>query len=313
MRIAIFGSGGVGGYFGGRLAQAGQEVIFIARGDHLRAIREGGLRVDSIKGDFVIRPAQATDDPATIGPVDVVLVAVKAWQVPEAAQAIRPLLGHDTFVVPLQNGVEAADQLAAELGPEHVLDGLCGLISYIAGPGHIRHAGLEPFVRFGERDNRPSERARRLLRAFERAGVAADIPPDIRVATWRKFLLIVSWGGLGAITRTPIGVFRSLPQTRQLLLEVMQEIVTVGRGHGVALPEEIINQTLTFIDDVPPAGLASMQRDLMAGRPSELESQTGAVVRLGQEVGLPTPANRFIYHSLLPTELKARGELSFED
>jgi 2-dehydropantoate 2-reductase len=312
MRIAVFGTGGVGGYFGGRLAQAGEEVIFIARGEHLQAMRDYGLKVDSVKGDFVIQPVQVTADPAEVGPVDVVLVGVKTWQTLEAAQAIRPLIGPDTFVVPLQNGVEAPAQFAEVLGPEHVIGGLCGLISFIAGPGHIRHAGADPFIHFGELDNRTSERVERLRQAFAKSiGVTVEVPPNIQVALWRKFLLIVSWSGIGAITRSPIGVFRSLPQTRQMLQGVMQEVFSVAHAHNIALPDDVFEKTLAFMDSVPPSGTASMQRDIMEGRPSELESQTGAVVRLGQAVGVETPLNAFIYHSLLPLELKARGEIQF--
>jgi 2-dehydropantoate 2-reductase len=312
MRIAVFGAGGVGGYFGGRLAQAGAEVVFIARGEHLQALRKRGLKVDSIKGDFSIHPVQATDSPAEVGVVDMVLVGVKAWQVLEAAQAMRPMVGPETLVLPLQNGVEAPTLLAEVLGAEHVLGGLCGLISFVAGPGHIRHTGIEPFVQFGELDNRPSERIERLRQVFTRAaGVTVEIPPNIQVALWRKFLLIVSWGGIGAVTRAPIGVFRSLPQTRQMLRQVMQEVFNVAQAHGIALPQDIVSKTLTLMDGLPPSGTASMQRDIIEGRPSELEAQNGAVVRLGQEVDVATPLNAFIYHSLLPLELQARGRLQF--
>jgi len=312
MKIAVFGSGGVGGYFGGRLAQAGEEVIFIARGEHLQAMQNHGLRVDSVAGDFVIQPVQATDDPAQVGPVDAILVGVKAEQVSQAAEAMRPMVGPETFVVPLQNGVDAPTQLAEVLGAEHVLGGLCGLISFVAGPGHIRHAGAEPFIRFGELDNRSSERVDQLYQAFERAeGVFAEVPADIRVAMWQKFLLIAGWSGMGTITRAPVGVFRSLPETRHMLQQVMREVFAVALGHDITLPPNAIDQALGFLDKVPPEGTASMQRDIMEGRPSELESQNGAVVRLGQEVGVDTPVNAFIYHSLLPLEKRARGELEF--
>jgi 2-dehydropantoate 2-reductase len=193
MRIAIFGTGAVGGYFGGRLAEAGENVIFIARGKHLQAMRDNGLRVDSIKGDFVVQPVSATDDPKQVGTVDVILVGVKAWQVPEAAQAIRPMVGPTTFVIPLQNGVEALSQLAAIIGGEHVLGGLCGLISYVVEPGHICHAGADPFVKFGESDNRRSERSEKLRQSFDRAiGVTAEIPSDIQAAIWQKFMFVTA-------------------------------------------------------------------------------------------------------------------------
>ncbi len=311
MRIAVFGVGGVGGYFGGRLAFAQEDVVFIARGQHLQAIREHGLRVDSIKGAFVIQPAQATDDPASVGPVDAVLVAVKAWQVPEAAHQIRPLIGPETCVVPLENGVEAPEQLAAVLGREHVLAGLCKIVSSIAGPGHIHHSGGEPYIAFGELDNHPSERAERLRRAFERAGVQAEIPPDIQVALWEKFLMIASFSGVGAVTRAPVGILRRLPQTRQMLEQAMREIVAVGQAHGIALTEEMIARAMAFLESLPEASTASMQRDIMEGRPSELASQNEAVVRLGRAKGIATPLHAFLFHSLLPQELRARGELTF--
>lgn len=311
MRIAVFGAGGVGGYFGGRLAQAGEEVTFIARGEHLRAIQTKGLKVDSIKGDFVVSPARATDDPGQVGIVDVVLVTVKAWQVPEAAQAMRPMIGPDTFVVPLENGVEAPEQLAAVLGAEHVLGGLCQISAMIVAPGHIRHVGIEPYVAFGELDGKPSPRAERLRQAFERAGVKAEIPPNIQVAMWEKFLFIAAISGLGAVTRAPAHIFRSLPQTRQLLEQALQEIVAVAQARGINLNQEAVQRRLAFIDSLPEGVTASMQRDIMDGRPSELEAQNGAIVRMGQKLGVPTPVHTFIYASLLPQELRARGQVRF--
>jgi 2-dehydropantoate 2-reductase len=312
MHIAVFGTGAVGGYFGGRLAQAGEEVIFIARGEHLQALRSHGLQVDSIKGDFLVQPVQATDDPAQVGVVDVVLVGVKAWQVPEAAQAMRPMVGSDTFIVPLQNGVEAPAQLAAVLGAQHVLGGLCKIISFTLGPGHIRHAGIEPYVAFGELDNQASERAERLRQAFARAaGVTVEIPPDIQAAMWDKFLFIASFSGVGAVTRAPAGVLRNVPETRQLLEQAMREIFAVARAREIALSDDIVGQTMAVVDGLPPDGTASMQRDIMEGHPSELASQNGAVVRMGQEAGVAIPLHRFIYNSLLPLELRARGQVQF--
>lgn len=311
MRVAIFGTGGAGGYFGGRLAQAGEDVVFVARGNHLQALRTRGLRVESLKGDFAIHPAQATDDPVQVGAVDAVLVGVKAWQVTEAAEAMRPLIGPQTFVVPLQNGVEAPAQLSAVLGAGHVLGGLCSIISFVAGPGHIRHAGAEPSIAFGELDNRRSERAARLHQTFTRADVKTEIPPDIDVAMWEKFLFIASWGGVGAVTRAPVGVLRGLPETRQMMEEAMREIFAVARARKISLTEESIRKGITFIDSLQVGATASMQRDIMEGRPSEVEAQNGAVIRLGREAGVPTPVHAFIYRSLLPSDLRARGQVQF--
>lgn len=317
MRIAVIGLGGVGGYFGGRLAQtvekdSGLQVVFIARGEHLRAIQERGLRVDSLQGDFTVRPTLVTDKPRQAGEVDVVLVGVKAWQVPEAAQAIQPMVGQRTYVVPLQNGVDAPGQLASVLGQEHVLGGMCQISSVLVGPGHIRHVGLEPRVVFGELNGERSERAERLLRAFEfTVGVRAEVSPDIQAAIWRKFLFIAVISGVGAVTRAPIGINRSVPETRQLIVLAMQEIYSLARHFGIHLPEDIVPQTLAFIDSLEPSIVPSMQRDIVAGWPSELAAQNGAVLRMGSEVGIPTPVHGFLYSALLPQELKARKEIDF--
>jgi 2-dehydropantoate 2-reductase len=311
MRIAIFGTGAVGSYFGGRLAAAGEDVTFIARGETLLALGTHGLRVESINGDFVVQPARATDTPTDVGAVDVVLVAVKAWQVPDAATAMRPLVGPGTVVIPLENGVEAPAQLAAVLGREHVAGGLCHLVAFQVAPGHVRHAGLEPDVTFGELDRRENPRLEHLKRAFDRAGVKAEIASDIQVAMWEKFLFIASLSGLGAVTRAPAGVVRAVSGTRHLLESAIAEIVVVARACGVLVPDDAAARTMAFIDTLPEEATASMQRDILAGRPSELEAQNGAVVRLGRETGVATPVNSFIFHALFPQELRARGELRF--
>lgn len=309
MRIAVFGTGGVGGYFGGRLAQAGEDVIFIARSEQLKAIHQNGLRVDSIAGDFVVHPAQATDTPAEVGAVDAVLVTVKAWQVPEAAEAMKPMVGSNTVVIPLENGVDAPDQLAAVLGAEHVLGGLCHVSAFIAAPGHIKHVAIPPRITFGELDGRTSGRVERLRQVFERCqGMTVAVPLDIRAALWEKFLFIAAISGVGAVTRQPAGVIRSVAETRDMLLRAMEEVAAVAEARGITLSPGIIQKTMSFIDNMPPATMASMQRDIIEGRPSELDAQNGAVVRLGREAGIPTPTHEFIYASLLPGELKARGK-----
>jgi 2-dehydropantoate 2-reductase len=308
MRIAVFGTGGVGGYFGGRLAWAGEDVVFIARGAHLQAMRQEGLRVESPKGNFMVPSVQATDAPVQVGPVDTVLVAVKAWQVPEAAQAIRPMVGPETFVVPLQNGLEAPAQFAAALGASQVIGGTCVISSSISAPGCIQHAGLEPSVTFGELDNRPSPRAERLRQAFMRAEVTATVPADIQVAIWEKFMAI-RFGPVGAVTRAPVGVLRSIPETRRMVEQTCHETLAVARARGIALPEDSPAKTMAALDSVPPGIIASLQRDIVAERPSEMDALIGALVRLGTEVGVATPMHTFLYHSLLPQELRARGTL----
>jgi len=313
MKVAIVGAGGVGGYFGGRLAQAGEDVVFIARGEHLRAMQCKGLRIDSINGDFRVDRVAATDDPATVGEVDYVLVAVKSWQLRDAIETMRPMVGKTTSIVPLLNGVEAPDQLANAFGAERVLGGTCSVISMIAGPGHVRHAGAHPTIRFGELDHRRSGRGERLRNAFSRTeGVQVEVPEDIHVAMWNKYMTIAPWSGVGAVTRAPVGVIRSLPETRALLEHAMEEISLLARARKVAMDREAVPRAMAFIDALPCEGTASMQRDIMAGRPSELDAQNGTVVRLGKEAGVATPVNGMIYSSLLPLERRARKELNFD-
>lgn len=311
MHIAIFGTGGVGGYFGGRLAQAGEDVTFLARGAHLAAIQKNGLKVESVQGDFVIKPVRAVDDPAQAGIMDAILVAVKSWDVPAAAEAMRPMVVRETFVVPLENGVEASDQLAATLGREHVLGGMCRISATLGAPGVVRHIGINPYIAFGELDGKLSQRAEALRKVFARIpAIAVEIPGDIRIKIWEKFLFIASLSGVGAVTRQPVGVFRAVPETRALLQASLEETAAVARAQGVALTEDAAHSTLAFIDGLPPATTASMQRDIADGHPSELESQNGAVVRMGRTFGIPTPAHDFIYSSLLPGELIARGKFT---
>lgn len=309
MHIVVFGAGSVGGYFGGRLAQAGENVTFIARGEHLQAMLSQGLRVDSIKGDFTVRPVMATDDPTKVQDVDAILVCVKTWQITKAAKAIIPMLGSETFVVPLENGVEAPSQLAEILGREHILGGLCRIASHIVSPGHIQHTGIEPYIAFGELDKRLSSRSQNLLQSFEHAGVSAEIPADINVAMWQKYLFISTVGGIGAVTRVPIGVFRSQSETRQMLEIALHDCYSVALAQGIQLPPESAANTLAYIDTLPHETIASMQRDIMDGRPSELEAQIGAIVQMGRVLNIPTPVHTFIYHSLLPQESLARRQM----
>jgi len=310
MRVVVYGTGGAGGYFGAQLALSGEQVIFVARGEHLKALRANGLRLETPKGDTCIYPIEATDDPATITGADAVLVGVKAWQVLDAAHALRPIVGRGTSVVPLQNGVEAASQLSTVLGADHVLVGMCGTLSWIAGPGHIRNAGGQNFIKFGELDNRRSERVEKLRRAFARAAVSVEVPSDIVKALWDKFLMVTSFGGVGAITRTPIGVMRSVPESRRLLEQCLEEVVAVARARKIATAVTAIADTMKFYDSLPPNATTSLQRDIIDGKPSELEYWNGAVVRLGREARVLTPTHAHIYNYLLPQELHARGKIA---
>ena len=306
MRIAVVGAGAVGGYFGGRLAEAGEDVVFLARGKHLDALRDTGLRIDSPKGDLVLSSVEATDQPSAVGVVDAVLVCVKAWQVPDVADAIRPMIGDATAILPLQNGVEASRQLSSAHGDGHALGGMCRIMSKVAGPAHVTHVAMEPFVALGELDNRPTDRVALLAQAFEKAGIAVEIPADIHVSVWEKFVFIASFSGVGAVTRSPAGVMRSIPESCAMLEAAMNEIHAVARAHGVLLPDDTVNNTMAFLKDLPAEGTSSMQRDIMDGRPSELDAHNGAVVRLGKSAGVATPTHQFIYNALLPMETRAR-------
>ncbi len=311
MRIGMYGGGAVGGYFGARLAAAGNDVWFIARGAHLDAIKAGGLRVTSPRGDLLL-PVQATADPAVVGSVDVVFVTVKTWQLADVLEGLPDLLASDGVAVPLLNGVEAADQIGEVVGRERVLKGLCRIIALVEEPGHVRHVGAEPSIVFGEWDNHRSERAGALLATLTEAGITARIPDDIDVALWQKFAFVVSVGGVGAVTRAPIGHVRSHGASRALIESGIREIVMLGRALGVALDESVVPRSMEFVDSLPEDGSASLQRDIAAGRPSELEAWNGAVVRLAADVGVPTPVHASIYASLVLLEERARGRRSFD-
>jgi 2-dehydropantoate 2-reductase len=308
VRIAVVGAGGVGGYFGGRLAEAGHDVTFIARGATLEALREGGgLRVDSILGDFVVNPVNATDDPRTVGKVDAILMAVKAWQIPEAAAQLQPMLGDDTIVVPLENGIDAPEVLSAIVGERHVVGGLCAIVSFSVAPGHIRHAASEPIVMFGELDNRRSERVERLRVAFAEAGVHVEVPPDIRRSMWTKFLFIATLSGIGALTRVPVGVWRADEEVRAMADRSLREVLQLATARGVDLGDDAVERTWQRYDGMAPDSTSSMQRDIMDGKPSELDAQLGAIVRLARESGVEVPVTAMIYHALVPQERRARG------
>jgi 2-dehydropantoate 2-reductase len=310
-RFAVFGAGGVGGYFAAVLARAGYWVGLIARGRQLEAVQQSGLQVESPKGDFSVRLAKVTDQPAEIGPVNAVILAVKAWQVSDAAVAMRPLLAPATKVLPMQNGVEAPEQLERALGPEHTLIGLCRIISSVPAPGRIRHGGMEPMVALGEPDGPAlSANAEALAEALGESGVVVETPADMQAALWQKLVFIAGVSGVGAVARATIGEIRQSSPTRKLLREVMEEVCAVAVARGIRLKGDVAGQTLAFVETIPSAGTASMQRDIAEGKPSELEAIIGAVVRFGDQAGVATPAMDYIYASLLPQERRARGMAS---
>jgi 2-dehydropantoate 2-reductase len=307
MRIAVIGAGGVGGYFGGRLAKSRHDVTFIARGTTLTALQTRGLRVDSIAGDFSVAPVQVTDDPSTVGVVDAVFFAVKSWQLAEAAEAARPLFGPFTVAVPLENGMEAPAVLSRILGADHVLGGLCAIVSYVAEPGHIRHVGAVPMIMLGELDHTRTSRVEQLRSVIEAAGVKAEVPVDIHRSMWTKFLFIAPMSGVGALTRVSVGVWRAMPETRELAGRAVREIMSLATARGVYLAEEALADTFARYDGLPPLSTSSLQRDVIEGKPSELDAQIGAVVRMAAESGVPVPVCATIYAALLPQERVARG------
>jgi len=309
MRIIIYGAGAVGGYYGARLVQAGEEVVFVARGRQLAALWSGGLRVESIAGDAALERVAATDDPASLGKADAVLVTTKTWQVEAAGRALRPLVGRGTVVVPLQNGVEAATQLERSLPAEAVSGGLTRILCELVEPGRIRHTGIDPVIVMGERDGRRTGRCDRLAEALERApGVSVVISGDIEAELWHKLLLMAPVSGVCSVARMPLGAVRATPPARELLRRAMEETAAVAAARGIRLPAGVIADALAFFDGLPPDSIPSMHRDIAGGRPSELEQLSGAVVRLGHECGVPTPIHQFMHATLLPSELAARGE-----
>ncbi|MFC9693150.1 2-dehydropantoate 2-reductase [Kribbella sp. NPDC056951] len=294
LKIAVIGAGGVGGYFGGRLAAAGHDVSFVARGDHLAALRRDGLAVTSVAGDFTIANPVATDDTTEIGEVDFVLLAVKTWQLEPAIAALKPLVGSRTAVITTQNGVDAPQQVADVFGQDVVLPGAVEVIAFLDGPGRIRQIGGGKLT-FAEWDSRPSERTETLQTALQDAGLTAVVSPDVWAALWKKFLALASVGAIGTVTGAPYGVLRARPAMRKLLEDAMTEVQQVARARGIQLTEADVAAEVAFIDQLPAEGTTSLQRDIAAGRPSELDAWTGTIVRLGRETGTPTPVNNLLY------------------
>ena len=299
MRIAIIGAGGVGGYFGARLQAAGSDVAFVARGAHLDALRERGLRVESPKGDLHLAHVQATDNPATVGVVDAVLLTVKMYDLDAASRMLTPLIGRDTVVVTLQNGVEAIDIVARRVGREHVAGGVAYIAAVIAEPGVIRHTSLDSLI-FGELDRRRSERLVALEQACLHAGFSARVSDDIDLDLWSKFARLSVFSGMTAVTRSTMGVLRSDPELLAMLVAACQETIAVGRARGVALPDRLMDEILQMVHTLPHHAKASMLEDLERGRRLELPWLSGAVVRLGAAAGVPTPIHSFIATVLKP-------------
>jgi 2-dehydropantoate 2-reductase len=306
MKIVVMGTGGVGGYYGGLLAQQGHDVTFIARGEHLKAIQKNGLQVKSIHGDFHVKAARATDDPARIGPVDLVVFSTKTYSIDEAARQIKPLVGAETTVLPLQNGIDAADRIGAIVGMVHLLGGVTWISSAVEAPGVIKQISQFRRVVIGELDGEVTSRAQAVYKAFEETGITAELSENIQKVLWTKFVFISTASSLGSLTRLPIGIYRSVPETRAMMTGLMQEVEAVARAQGVELDPDVVQKSLDFVDNAAPHIKPSMQLDVEAGRRSELESMIGVIGRKGRELSVPTPVADMVYASLLPGELAAQ-------
>ena len=299
MKVAVFGAGGVGGYFGGRMAQAGADVHLIARGEHLSALREGGLTVDSVFGDFAI-DLPATDDPADIGPCDFVLFTVKATDTESAARDLHPLIGDETAVITLQNGVRNEALLADEVGTEHVMGGVAYIFSTIAEPGVIEHTGGPTRFVYGELDGRRSARAERLLEFCRDADIDAELSEDIHTDLWTKFLFICAQSGMTAATRLPLGAIRETESTWRMYGRIMDEVAAVGRADGVDIDDETVEEWRDLASGLEPELTSSLHYDLTHEKPMELEALHGDVVDRAETYGVDVPMTEAVYALLKP-------------
>lgn len=299
MRIAIMGSGGVGGYFGARLVQGGADVHFIARGTHLAAMRESGLMIEGGPQPVRLPNVNVTDDPKTIGPVDIVMFCVKLWDTESAAKQMLPILQPTTSVISFQNGVQKDDMLRPIVGDKALLGGVAYVGTSISRPGVIAQTGSVERLVFGEYDGRHSTRVEAFYGACKRGGINAEISDDVRRSIWEKYVSLAAMSGATTSIRQTIGPIRSNPLTRQFLLDLAREVVAVGRAHGVALPEDYAERRMAFVDAWPPEMTTSMHHDLQHGKPLELRWLSGGVVDLGAAVGVPTPMNRAVRDVLI--------------
>jgi 2-dehydropantoate 2-reductase len=305
MKIAIIGTGGVGGYFGGKMAKAGYDVTFFARGEHLKAIQTNGLTVKSILGDFKIDSAKATDEIKKIGKADLIILCVKAWQVKGFAKELSEIVHVGSVILPLQNGVLSAEELNEEIGAANTIGGLCKLITKIEAPGVINHFGVDPLIIIGELDNKKTARLEKIKKIFDVSDIKSKIVDDIQSELWKKFIAICV-GGLLAITRSTYGEVRELKETRALMVDLLNEIYLLSQKIGIRIESDIVDKTIRLIDAFPYNSTASLTRDVWEGKPSEINYQNGTVVKLGQKYGIETPINSFVYNCILLMENRAR-------
>jgi 2-dehydropantoate 2-reductase len=305
MKIGIIGTGGVGGYFGGRLAKVGFDVTFISRGKNLKALQENGLTVKSILGDFKIDKVNVTDKFESLNKADLILICVKAWQVKEIGEKLKPVINNNTVVIPLQNGILAVDELRENLLEVNIAGGLCFIISKLESPGIVNHFGIEPSIVFGEINNVNNGRLKKIKEAFDRAEIKSKISDDIYADLWKKFIAICV-SGLLAVTKTTYGQLREFPETRMMMIDLLKEIYELSKKAGVKIKTDFVEKTVALIDTYPYDSTSSLTRDVWEGKPSEIEYQNGTVVKLGKKYGIDTPVNRIVYNNILPLELKAR-------
>ena len=302
----MVGTGGIGGYFGGLLARAGHDVAFIARGEHLRAMRAHGLKILSVHGDFEIRPARATDNPAEIGAVDLTIFAVKTYDTDSAAELMRPLVGPQTAILPLQNGVESAARLSRYFEKQAILGGAAWIVASIAEPGVIRQESQFRRITFGELDGRGTQRARDIYEALKQSGATVEVSDEIEKVLWTKLLFIASFSGITSVTRAPAGPVLACDESRSLFVRAMREVEAVARAKGIPLDSDVVDKTLVFADGFGATATSSMMRDVVAGRRLEYDALNGAVVRAGRETGVPTPVHEFLWTCLKVVDSMAK-------
>lgn len=306
MKIAIIGSGGVGGYFGAKLVKAGFDVTFLARGEQLKAISGKGLTIKSILGDFSVGNLKATDRISEIVDPGLIIIGVKAWQIKEIREDLNRILHPDTIILPIQNGVLAAAELSEKIDRQKILGGLCRIFCKIESPGVINHSAVTPAIFFGELDKSKTERLLTVQKILKTAEIASIISDDIEADLWKKFISICT-SGLLAVTKTTYGELRALKETRQLMIDLLTEVYLLSQKAGINIEADFVEKSVSFIDTYPYDTTSSLTRDVWENKPSEIEYQNGTVVRLGEKYGISTPVNRFVYYSILPGELRARG------
>ena len=304
-KIIVVGAGGVGGFFGAKMSKAGYDLGFIARGPHKKAIEKHGLKIKSIDGDFIARP-WVTDQYASLSEADLIVLAVKSWQLDELAKEMAPYLHQRAVILPLQNGADNTERLQRSLPGHRVLGGLCKIVSKIESPGIIDHFAYVPEIVYGSDDPNLKNELDELSEIFEKSGIKHLKSSSIQRHIWLKFLFIASISGLGALTRAVLGIMRDTPFLREKIRETAREIIALGQAKGVALDENDLKKTMKIIDANMYGTTMSMQRDIMEGRPSELENFNGFIVKESKRLGVPSPVNEWIYECLLPMEQAAR-------